>query len=492
MLSFIMSSSNKNQNPSKKAKVYFKLDFKSYIFVKDKGNIRVYKIISDDIRINGLEIYQLESNKKYYLRDTVGATKYYDSVKDLLKANRNNLPKESILNILIKKAYKYYNFLNHPKIKQQRKYIIVFLVILSFIYVGLTSVDFKKYVNSFKSDITPVLPEVLFEKYKSSVVLIASLYYYEVTSGNTTFYYSPGSAQRIFFSKEDVMNNLSFSSGTGFIVSENGEILTNNHVVNNKDENYKIELANFYDKTKLEIIEKINRYNDTIEQLKSTYYRYSDQMDEGQKQYFEKRYDYLNNDKMFFVSLYKSFENIDFNSFSSKLIIYKLGIAYNDTFVTEFDDLQECVVKKTSDNEKVDLALIQTKNKLFNSKPRFIFNFTDNNPNLKENPGRFQERDLKNPIKINEDVFMIGFNKGFSLANTKQGIKSQFTSGKISQEYDGERILYTIPTLGGSSGSPIFDKWGNLVGVNFAKITDSQNFSFGVPIYEVKKFYEGN
>ena len=167
-----------------------------------------------------------------------------------------------------------------------------------------------------------------------------------------------------------------------------------------------------------------------------------------------------------------------------------MGIAYNDTHVTEFDDLQECVVVKTSENEKIDLALIQTKSKSFNTKPKFIFNFKDNNPNIIENPEKNKERNIKNPIKINEDVFMIGFNRGFSLANTKQGIKSQFTSGKISQENDGERILYTIPTLEGSSGSPIVDKWGNLVGVNFAKITNSQSFSFGVPVNEVKKFYE--
>lgn len=53
-----------------------------------------------------------------------------------------------------------------------------------------------------------------------------------------------------------------------------------------------------------------------------------------------------------------------------------------------------------------------------------------------------------------------------------------------------EKGYYTIPTLEGSSGSPIVDKWGNLVGVNFAKITNSQNFSFAVPVSEVKKFYE--
>ncbi|MFC4740238.1 trypsin-like peptidase domain-containing protein [Flavobacterium ponti] len=356
-------------------------------------------------------------------------------------------------------------------------------IITSFLFILM-------FFSCNKKDIEPETPEKIFEKYKSSVVLIASQYYYEVYSGNSTYYYSPNSEKKLFFSKEEVLNNLSFSTGTGFVISENGEIITNNHVVNNKDENYKIELVNFYEKAKSSILYEVRMYNDTIDQIKSTYYQYSDQMDYYEKQKFENRYAFVVDKKNFLVDLYERIEDIDLSNATSKLIIHKLGIAYNDTHVTEFDDLQECVVIKTSENEKIDLALIQTKNKSFNTKPKFIFNFEDNNPNLKENPEKNKERNIKNPIKINEDVFMIGFNRGFSLANTKQGIKSQFTSGKISQENDGERILYTIPTLEGSSGSPIVDKWGNLVGVNFAKITNSQSFSFGVPVNEVKKFYE--
>lgn len=345
-------------------------------------------------------------------------------------------------------------------------------------------------VSCNKKAIEAELPEMIFEKYKSSVVLIASQYYYEVHSGNSTYYYSPGTEKKLFFTKEEVLNNLSFSTGTGFVISENGEIITNNHVVNHQDENYKIELVNFYERAKSIISYDVRMYNDTIDQIKSTYYQYSDQMDYYEKQNFEKRYDFVIDKKNFLLDLYQRIENIDLSNATSKLIIHRLGIAYNDTHVNEFDDLQECVVVKTSENEKIDLALIQTKNKSFDIKPKFIFNFKDNNPNIVENPEKNKERDITNPIKINEDVFMIGFNRGFSLANTKQGIKSQFTSGKISQENDGERILYTIPTLEGSSGSPIVDKWGNLVGVNFAKITDSQSFSFGVPVNEVKKFYE--
>jgi S1-C subfamily serine protease len=345
-------------------------------------------------------------------------------------------------------------------------------------------------ISCNKKEIEPEAPEKIFEKYKSSVVLIASQYYFEIYVEDETYFYSPGSEKKLYVTKEDVLNNISFSTGTGFIISEKGEIITNNHVVNQKDENFKIELSNLYEQAKSNIYNDIKMYGDTISQIKSTFSNFSDIMNNSEKQDFVNRYNFLKDKKNSLIDLFESFNLIDLNKASSKLIIYKLGIAFNDTYVTEFDDLQECVVVKTSENEKTDLALIQTKSKSFNTKPDFIFNFKDNNPNIVENSEKHKERNIKNPIKINEDVFMIGFNHGFSLANTKQGIKSQFTSGKISQENDGERILYTIPTLEGSSGSPIVDKWGNLVGVNFAKITNSQNFSFAVPVSEVKNFYE--
>jgi S1-C subfamily serine protease len=345
-------------------------------------------------------------------------------------------------------------------------------------------------LSSCNKEIAPETPDKLFEKYSDNVLLIANQYYYEINLDGALLYYSPSSEKKIFSSKEEVIENLSFSTGTGFMISSNGEILTNRHVANPTDENYKEELNRLRNIKRDLLSYKIERFNDTITRLKNYYVENSSYMEELEKDNINNLYTQLNDTVTKLMYDDKIFASFDIQNSTSKLVIYKLSVAFNDTHVTELDDLQECVIIKVSDKENVDLALIQTKTKKFNNPPKFLLNFNDNNPNIFENPNKFKERDIKKPIKINDDVYMIGYNKGFNLANTSQGIKSQFTSGKISQEYDGERILYTIPTLEGSSGSPIIDKWGNLIGVNFAKISNSQGFSFGIPVYEVKKFYE--
>ena len=343
---------------------------------------------------------------------------------------------------------------------------------------------------SCNKKIEPETPEKIFSDYKGSVVLIVNQYYYEINSSGITLYYSPSSEKKIFDTKEEVLDNLSFSTGTGFIISEQGEIITNRHVVRPIDENYKIVLASHNQKIINNISENVVAYNDSIERLKNYYYENSEYMSYDTKQNFENKYDELQSAKKFKLELLNFAQNLDFTYANVKLVNINIAVAYNDTYVTQINDLQECVVVKESQNQNIDLALIQTKTKTFNRLPEKIFNFNDNNPNISINPKEYKERDIKKPVSINADVYMIGFNRGFSLANTKQGIQSQFTGGKVSQENDQERILYTIPTLEGSSGSPIIDKWGNLVAVNYAKITNSQSFSFGIPVYEVKKFIE--
>lgn len=147
------------------------------------------------------------------------------------------------------------------------------------------------------------------------------------------------------------------------------------------------------------------------------------------------------------------------------------------------------MVVRTSDKENIDLALIQLKNKK-TPENTYIFklkgddserSFTDKLTTL------FSSSD-DDKLKIDQQLYMIGYNAGLVLANTKQGIKVQMTSGKVTQLSDGQRLLYSIPTLQGSSGSPVIDEYGNLVAVNFAKLGTTDNFNFGIPEESIKEF----
>jgi S1-C subfamily serine protease len=112
--------------------------------------------------------------------------------------------------------------------------------------------------------------------------------------------------------------------------------------------------------------------------------------------------------------------------------------------------------------EDADLSLIQLKSKQTPVNTH-IFTFTDD------------------PLEIDQELYMIGYNAGLILANTQKGISVQMTSGKVTQNPDSSRILYSIPTVQGSSGSPVLNKYGEVVGVNFAKLKASDNFNFAIP-----------
>ena len=94
----------------------------------------------------------------------------------------------------------------------------------------------------------------------------------------------------------------------------------------------------------------------------------------------------------------------------------------------------------------------------------------------------------KDELQTEQKLYMIGFNAGFTLSNTSQGIKAQITSGTISQKPDNDKIMYTIPSLPGSSGSPVVNEYGKLVAVNFAGMTGTQSFNYGIQSKRIQQF----
>jgi S1-C subfamily serine protease len=340
-----------------------------------------------------------------------------------------------------------------------------------------------------KEEIKPEEPAALFERYKGSVVLIVNEFYYEVTAGSSVVYYSPNTEEKFFTDETEVMQKPSLSFGSGFIMSDDGKILTNRHVVNPIDEKAEEEVVAYFTGKKEWLEYMVQTTDDTL----ANFRYYFDDSSSIVKPEQRDRWTFVNllmyNGEL--NSELEKIKDIDFSNATYNIVYRRLGIAYNDTHITEPDDLQECVVIRESADDDADLALIQTKTKELNKRPSYYFDFDDHNPNIYEDPENHQRRDIKNPVGINDAVYMIGFNHGLSIALTNRGIQSQFTSGNISQQGNDRRMLYTIPTLEGSSGSPVIDKWGNLVAVNYAKISNTQGFSFGVPVHVVRKFYEG-
>lgn len=343
----------------------------------------------------------------------------------------------------------------------------LYLILFTFILIGCG----KK----------PLTPNELYEKYEKSIVLIKNSYYLKATVDNgMTFYFSvdENNSPIVHENENNAIQNSGISFGTGFFISEKGEIATNRHVIFPELEMDKlnIEINNSIRSLILSLNKEKNQKTNDMNAIMDFYAEYKSRMTPQDRM---KVYDKLTEVSNELDRLELQVDKLSFNPKNTVIEVkhLSLGIAYNNTFVTEDKDFVDCVPKKKSNNKEIDLAIIQLKDK---KTPEEIVSYFDINV----------LKDLNNETHLNDKIYMIGYNYGYYLANTKEGIRSQMTEGTITQEPDESRILYSIPTLQGSSGSPVFNEWGNLIGINYAKISETQGFSFGVPALALSHLYD--
>lgn len=62
-------------------------------------------------------------------------------------------------------------------------------------------------------------------------------------------------------------------------------------------------------------------------------------------------------------------------------------------------------------------------------------------------------------------------------------------TGSISQE-SSAHLMYSIPALHGSSGSPVINMASELVAVNYAGLSTTQSFTYGVYVRHLRELMD--
>lgn len=314
-------------------------------------------------------------------------------------------------------------------------------------------------------------------KYRSGVVLILNQYYYTLTLAGLDFYFAGDSNGNIIefgTGPEYFEKCLITTTGTGFFISNDGKIATNRHVAS----------RTVTDKDAI-------KWTKTILNSASLYLEMQNDTCELVKKYCIDKIDKATDDteRVKYVLMYnQSEEKIRENNETLRSLKYmdpqdadieyhsKLYVAYNGTFVKTIEDFYKCSLRKVSDAEDIDLAIIQLNSKETPSNA-YIFQVPAKNMLEHYSFGEYLIRLFGNDK--NEDLYMIGFNRGFALGITEEGLYSQCTRGSLSQT-ETKRIQYDISTEPGSSGSPVLNRRGQLVAINFAGLSGTQGFNWGV------------
>jgi pSer/pThr/pTyr-binding forkhead associated (FHA) protein len=262
------------------------------------------------------------------------------------------------------------------------------------------------------------------DKYKNSVVLVYHSFVYEVKIGNKIVYLTK-EGEEGFETYEKGKTEPIQITGTGFFVSNSGEIITNRHVA--------VPWEYTEDKEKLE---------QSIKESVTQNAQFASQADQ-----------------------FKIFELLKNIKISGKSIA--IGIALNNSYITSLSDFIPCVLSKEAGNSEIDVAMLQTKTK---SLPALVINIVNLNEAVND----------ESKINIGEQLFMIGYPAGFELATTKKGIMANFQNGQITRLGDGVNFGHNVPTIGGGSGSPIFNSQGNLVGINYKGLVQTQGFNMAM------------
>ena len=322
----------------------------------------------------------------------------------------------------------------------------------------------------YKHYASPSTPRIEDMESGVGLILVKKYYYVDLELPEVTIDGHPAIAYFNYDENEHSISNLTydpdeatyqFGSGTGFLISDDGLIATNRHIASPippaaVGEYLKRRFQGDIDKMQAAVneLEDQLRLLSGIGKLDDDYKKLMEQL-----RYYREQVGVLT--KIINVGQYK----VEVRCVTS--------IAFTNTRIEDEDDFIACSQPRAYGEPggvtENDVAIIQIKKKQDVPQNAYIFTVP--------------EKDLMDEnLPDDYEITVLGYNDGFALQNMRlqNGIKPHAQHGKITKNSEKYRIQYDAPTLGGSSGSPVINKQGQLVGINNSGVGGTQGFNFGV------------
>lgn len=363
------------------------------------------------------------------------------------------------------------------------------ILLISFVISGFLGCERRKGGEAIKSELKKMSSEEIFNKYQDAVVLIKHSFVYKVNISGKDFFFrsfddNTGEISD-FITKEEAEANPNVTWGTGFFIDSSGRVLTNRHVVDVRpSREQELIILNAFKEKLIVFLQNLSSVHQEREtSLKELQYILENEL---YKEYeysaltsdFNESYQEYKAEEQQIQNLSNFVQNFDKQGNSVSKTSLQFGIFLNNQKSNNnLHDYIKYRSVKISDDPNVDLALLE---------PITLQDFTGKKI-IAADMTRIDSVSVK-PLKVTQKLTLIGYNNGANMGVTETGIKPQLTEGAVSQITDQNKVMYTIPVLPGSSGSPVFDEFGRVTLINFAGISGTQGFNYGIQPEKIKSF----
>ena len=153
-------------------------------------------------------------------------------------------------------------------------------------------------------------------------------------------------------------------------------------------------------------------------------------------------------------------------------------VGYAGRNYTHLDEFQRCDVVTDSKDKEIDVALLQLNDKKTPEEVELVFS-----------PSDFYTERL---VPLKDKLFTIGYPAGLTWALDKRAksLEPSIKETKCSKEPSKYDFEFQEQSVGGSSGSPVFNEAGQLVGVLWGGTSIAGGYTKAVQSKYLKKMYD--